>query len=270
MSGFTPRPNEGSGQDGPLHVPLIIGDQGTRNVAQDSVGDDRPGERRGFPRVSITESIKLQVMDSPPSSPATFGSTIDISRGGLEAVVQGAPIPIRSRCVVRFLSTTRIKPTMVWGVVAGVKAGVTGRVIRVEFDTPLESLKLTPKRVEQDTSRVRVLVVDDERPVRDVLERYLGEQGYSVQSVHDGQQGLDAVRKERPDVLLLDIYMPGLNGLEVLESMQQEGLAPTVVLTISGAADNESARKSLQLGAHDFLVKPIELKYLDWAIRLRL
>ena len=71
-------------------------------------------------------------------------------------------------------------------------------------------------------------------------------------------------------MLLLDIYMPRLNGLEVLERMQQEGLKPAVVLTISGQADHDSARKSLRLGAHDFLVKPIDLNYLDWAIRLRL
>lgn len=239
-------------------------------MTQNGVRDDRR-DRRGFPRLSITESIKLEVVDALPGSLATFGSTIDISRAGLEAVVQGAPIPFRSRCVVRFLSTTRIKPTMVWGVVAGVADdSLKGRVVRIEFETPLELLKLTPTRVEQDSSSVRVLVVDDEFAVRDVLERFLGERGYCVQSAHDGQQGLDAIREKTPDVLLLDIYMPGLNGLDVLERMQQEGLKPPVVLTISGAADNESARKSLQLGAHDFLVKPLEFGYLDWAIRLRL
>ena len=226
-------------------------------------------DRRGFPRLSITESIGLEVMDSAPGSRATYGTTIDISRGGLEAVVQGPQIPVRSRCIVRFLSTTRIKPVMVWGVVTGVDQSTRGRLLRIEFETPLESLKLFPRAVEPETG-ARVLVVDDETLVCEVLERFLTDQGYRVQCVHDGQQGLEAVRKELPDVLLLDIYMPGLNGLEVLERMQREGLKPRVLLTISGAADDDSARESLKLGAHDFLVKPLELSYLAWAIRLRL
>ena len=64
--------------------------------------------------------------------------------------------------------------------------------------------------------------------------------------------------------------MPRLNGLEVLELMQQAELAPSVILTISGEADHESARRSLKLGAHDFLLKPLDWGYLTSAIRLRL
>ncbi len=122
-------------------------------------------------------------------SRATFGSTIDISRGGLEAVVQGPQIPVRSRCIVRFLSTTRIKPVMVWGVVTGVDQSTGGRVLRIEFETPLESLKLAPRAVEQKTS-ANVLVVDDDPLVRELLEQFLTEQGYCVQSVHDGPDTL--------------------------------------------------------------------------------
>ena len=231
---------------------------------------DGSGDRRGFPRLSITERIKLEAVDNPQGSPATFGSTIDISRGGLEAVIQGTPIPVGSRCIVRFLSTTRIEPVMAWGVVVGVEKSAAGRIIRVEFETPLESLRLTPKVLEQESGNATVLVVDDDENIRDVLERFLTEKGYSVQSAHDGQLGLDALRNKLPNVLLLDLYLPKLNGLQILEIMQQEGLKPAVVLTISGEADDESARRSMQLGAHDFLVKPLDLSYLDWAIRLRL
>jgi hypothetical protein len=100
------------------------------------VHPDGLSDRRGFPRLSITESIKLELMDSAPDLPATFGSTVDISRGGLEAVIQGPQIPARSRCIVRFLATTRIKPVMVWGRVVGTDKSTAGRVVRIEFETP--------------------------------------------------------------------------------------------------------------------------------------
>jgi len=232
---------------------------------------DGSGERRGFPRLSIAESIKLEVVDSPPGSPATFGSTTDISRGGLEAVIQGGLVPLRARCIVRFLATTRIKPVMAWGVVVAVDDSPTHRKVRVEFETPLEELKLTPIQQERMERRgTSVLIVDDSFPVRDVLQRFLRDKGYTVFQASDGDTGLDLLREKAPDVLILDIYMPRMNGLDVLRRMRDEGLEPRVVITISGEGDHESARESLRLGAQDFIVKPLELGYVDWAIRLRM
>jgi CheY-like chemotaxis protein len=218
----------------------------------------------------VTESIKLEVLDGSIGAPATFGSTTGMSRGELEAVVQGAVVPLRSRCVVRFLATTRIKPVAVPGEVVDVDDSGPSRVVRVEFDTPLEQLDVAPKTHETEARDTTVLLVDDNFHVRDILERYLTQEGYDVRLVNDGEAGLKALRDELPDVLILDINMPRMGGLDVLERMQEEGLKPSVILTISGEADHDSARKSLELGAHDFLVKPLELAYLDWAIRLRL
>lgn len=231
---------------------------------------DMPNDRRGFPRLSVIESIRLEMLDEPIGTPATFGSTTGVSRGELEAVVQGAAVPPRSRCLVRFLATTRIKPVSVPGQVVDVDDSGPKRLVRVEFDTPLEELEVSPREQEVEAVDTSILLVDDNYHVRDILERYLSQQGYDVRLVSDGEAGLTALRDHLPDVLLLDINMPRMNGLEVLERMQEEGLSPSVILTISGEADHDAARRSLELGAQDFLVKPLELAYLDWAIRLRL
>ena len=227
-------------------------------------------DKRGFTRTSVTEAIKIEVEDSPPGSPATFGTTVDVSRGGLEARIQGAPISPGSRCIVRFLSTRKFKPTMVWGVVVGTDKSVDGRSVRIEFDTPLEAVRLGESTPREKTPRGSVLVIDDEHHVGDIIRRFLADKGYSVTVAKNGLDGLELLRREPFDVLILDIYMPKLNGLETLQRMRREGIEPKVVLSISGQADDESAHQTLRLGAHDFLVKPIDLNYLDWAIRLRL
>jgi CheY-like chemotaxis protein len=227
-------------------------------------------ERRGFPRVGITESIKVEPLDGPGSALATFGSTVDVSRGGLEAILQGAPIAVGCRCVVRFLSTTRIKPAMTWGKVVSVTEGPGERRVRIEFDTPLQKLELTPRRIEGDGAKTSVLVVDDELPVCDILSRFLTRRGFRVEVRRNGEEALSAIRAEVPDVLLLDIYMPKLNGIDLLTRVREEGLKPAVVIGISGASSQDEARELLSLGANDFLVKPIDLNYLSWAIRLRL
>jgi DNA-binding response OmpR family regulator len=106
--------------------------------------------------------------------------------------------------------------------------------------------------------------------VGNIIRRFLADKGYSVTVAKNGLDGLELLRREPFDVLILDIYMPKLNGLETLRRMRREGIEPKVVLSTSGQADDESARQTLRLGAHDFLVKPIDLNYLDWAIQLRL
>jgi len=227
-------------------------------------------DKRGFARTSVAEAIKIEVENNPPGSPATFGTTVDVSRGGLEARIQGAPISAGSRCIVRFLSTRRFKPTMVWGVVVGTDRSADGRSVRIEFDTPLESVGLAELAPREKGPQRSVLVIDDEHHVGDIIRRFLADKGYSVTVTKDGLEGLELLRRRPFDVLILDIYMPKLNGLETLQIMGLEGIEPKVVLCISGQADDEAARQTLRLGAHDFLVKPMDLNYLDWAIRLRL
>jgi DNA-binding NtrC family response regulator len=109
---------------------------------------------------------------------------------------------------------------------------------------------------------INVLVVDDDPGVRSVLDRFLSRRGYAVETVEDGETALRKIREHEPDLLLLDVYLPGISGMDVLYALQGEGRAiPT--LTFSGMPDDEMARESVLLGATDFIYKPFTLRHLE-------
>lgn len=115
----------------------------------------------------------------------------------------------------------------------------------------------------------RVLVVDDEPFVREVLSRFLSERGYQVDVAEDGQAALALIRADAPDIVLLDLKMPRLGGLELLRILRDDG-AELAVITISGHADEDTARESLDLGAADFINKPFDLEYLETSLLAKL
>ncbi len=105
----------------------------------------------------------------------------------------------------------------------------------------------------------RILVVDDDPRVREGLEKLLRREGYEVLAVADGQTALERVQEEDPDLVLLDVVMPGLNGFEVCARIKAEPerrLTPVVLVT--GLGDVEDRVAGIQAGADDFLTKPFE------------
>jgi two-component system, OmpR family, response regulator MprA len=107
----------------------------------------------------------------------------------------------------------------------------------------------------------RVLVVDDEPPVRDALERALTLEGYMVELAEDGSQALKKVATEEPDVIVLDVLMPGVDGLETCRRLRAEGHGlPVLMLTARDAVSDRV--DGLDAGADDYLVKPFALEEL--------
>ena len=108
---------------------------------------------------------------------------------------------------------------------------------------------------------VRILVVDDDRAVRESLRRSLSFNGYSVDLAQDGQEALDLITSARPDAVVLDVMMPRLDGLEVCRRLRSSGDdLPILVLT---ARDSVSERVAgLDAGADDYLPKPFALEEL--------
>jgi two-component system nitrogen regulation response regulator NtrX len=103
---------------------------------------------------------------------------------------------------------------------------------------------------------IRILVVDDEPRVCTSLEGLLKDEGYIVTSCHSGEEGLEFIQNGTYDVVLLDVMLPGKDGLEVLEQIRK--LAPkTKVLMMSGQADLSLAVRATKLGAHNFFEKPL-------------
>lgn len=107
----------------------------------------------------------------------------------------------------------------------------------------------------------RILVVDDEMEIRTVLEEFLTQQGYQVGSAEDGATAVRIAIEKVPDVILLDINMPKLSGLEALTAIR--AINPGIkVIMISAQSDLGIAKRSLAYGAYDYIAKPFDMTYL--------
>src|SRR3972149_332321 len=99
-----------------------------------------------------------------------------------------------------------------------------------------------------------VLLVEDEAAIGDVVRRYLERDGYRVMVASDGQRAVDEFQRLRPDLVLLDLMLPGLDGWEVCRRIRQQGGTPVIMLT---ARDEEADKLiGLELGAGDYITKP--------------
>ncbi|ALG06454.1 response regulator transcription factor [Kibdelosporangium phytohabitans] len=105
-----------------------------------------------------------------------------------------------------------------------------------------------------------VLVVDDDETVRDVVRRYLELAGHEVTLAGDGEHALDLVARSEPDLIVLDLMLPGIDGLEVCRRIRQRSAVPVVMLTALGEEENRIA--GLRLGADDYVTKPFSPREL--------
>lgn len=118
----------------------------------------------------------------------------------------------------------------------------------------------------QPSDTRRVLIIDDEDIIRESIATYLEDSGFSVHQAWDGREGLKQFRELAPDVVLLDLRMPRMDGLEVLEAIAGE-LEKTPVIVVTGAGVLQDAVAALRLGAFDFVTKPIvDMAVLEHAV----
>lgn len=108
--------------------------------------------------------------------------------------------------------------------------------------------------------RGKILVVDDERSVREVLVQFLKLEDFDVVDAANGAQAIEMARTHKPDLMVLDMMMPGMNGLEVLKMVKKE-IPQMPVIILSGVQEEKEARKAIELGAYDYIVKPIRLDH---------
>ncbi len=108
----------------------------------------------------------------------------------------------------------------------------------------------------------RVLVVDDDPNTVGLLQEFLRAKGYEVLTAGDGVEALRKVKEERPHVILLDVKMPEMDGLEVLRRLREIDREVGVIM-ITAVDEQEIAREAMALGAFDYIVKPLDLDYLE-------
>ncbi len=112
---------------------------------------------------------------------------------------------------------------------------------------------------------MRILVVDDDVNVSDVVARYLGREGFEVEVVADGRVAVDRALADPPDLVVLDLMLPGLDGLEVCRRLR--ALAPVPVIMLTARGDESDRVIGLELGADDYIAKPFSPKELVARVR---
>jgi len=100
----------------------------------------------------------------------------------------------------------------------------------------------------------RILIVDDEKTIREVVGRYLNNEGFAVFEAADGYQALDLLEKEEPDLMILDLMLPGIDGLSLTRQIRQDRRIPIIMLTAKREPSDRI--RGLDLGADDYIAKP--------------
>ncbi len=111
----------------------------------------------------------------------------------------------------------------------------------------------------------QILVVDDDLTVAEVVERYLRRDGFDVETVHDGRVALDRALASPPDLVVLDLMLPGLDGLDVCRRLR--ALAPVPIIMLTARGDEGERIVGLELGADDYVAKPFSPKELVARVR---
>jgi DNA-binding response OmpR family regulator len=104
------------------------------------------------------------------------------------------------------------------------------------------------------TTNQTILIVDDEETIREVVRRYLEREGFAVQEAADGFEALDAIKTNPPDLIVLDLMLPGIDGLSLTQHIRQDRHIPIIMLTAKGEANDRI--RGLDMGADDYMAKP--------------
>lgn len=115
----------------------------------------------------------------------------------------------------------------------------------------------------------RILIVDDEEDICSMLSDFLNDSGYETFKAATGMEALRYVKEVRPHLILLDIRMPEISGIEILRQVRTIDQSVGVIM-ITGYHDVEIAQEALKLGACDFVTKPIDMNYLETSIKTKL
>ena len=206
----------------------------------------------------------------PLKAPAPVaGKVVDISCGGMCGAFPTS-FEVGTACDVR-IEGTMGKVQRTRGTVRNVRGANGRRMLGIAFNEPLVTLG-DPTRKGPDIGHDGIdpfaLVVDDEPAVRHVLQRFLEGRGLRVETAPGATEALEILDKQQPALMMLDLKMPGISGVQLLETMNAEGLRVPVIWAMSGYVADEEALDALSLGAAEFINKPFDLDHLDFSLQL--
>ncbi len=116
------------------------------------------------------------------------------------------------------------------------------------------------RRLEEDKAQPVVLIVEDDDSIREIVHRVLEDEGYTIQLAENGVRGMEQFYLTLPDLIVMDVKMPEMDGWEMLQRLREISGCPVIMLTVFGSTDD--IIKGLELGADDYLVKPFGVREL--------
>ncbi|MFH1552156.1 MAG: response regulator [Candidatus Omnitrophota bacterium] len=115
----------------------------------------------------------------------------------------------------------------------------------------------------------KILVIDDEIEVCKLLKDFLVKQGYEVTTATSAQEGIEKLKTEKPKVILLDIKMPGMDGVEAIKRIREIDKGVGIIMA-TAVLDEKIAQETVKLGASDYIVKPFDLEYMEKSLLVKL
>ena len=134
------------------------------------------------------------------------------------------------------------------------------KIIREKQYTPLPQ-----KETQEPRLKINTLIVDDEIECTELVENYLSKKGYNVDAALTGEEAIFKIKTKKPDVVLLDIRLPGMDGIIVLKNIKDIDKSITVIMT-SAIGDEEIIKEAIEFGANGYLVKPFNMSKLETMI----
>ena len=234
--------------------------------------------RRAFRRTRVEREVEIEPLAPQkgsrwlfnPSKPnqTTSGKVLDIGVGGMR-VEFPFQIDVGTPCTVHIKGDDgEIQHAQ--GTVRSCHAGSGTREVGIAFSEPLLTLGNPTDAgasVAYEGAEPTALVVDDDPGVLFVLERFLKRRGLRVKTAANGEEALEVLRHEEPALMMLDLKMPSISGLQLLEQMKAEGLRASHVWAMSGCVTDDEAFAALSMGAAQFIDKPFDLEQLDDSLR---
>ena len=135
--------------------------------------------------------------------------------------------------------------------------------VRTLLEKPDKPQPVNPEK------KKRLLIVDDEEDIRDLLHDFFGRKDFEIFEAADGIEALQIVKKENPSVVLLDVQMPGMNGIETLKEIRKLDPSMGVVMATANS-DERITREAIMNGAYAYVIKPFDLPYLEMVVLTRL
>ncbi len=230
--------------------------------------------RRAYRRTKVQRQVEIEPQVAKPRLRWLFnplkhnvpaaGNVLDIGIGGMRAA-----FPVRydigTTCDVRIRNETgEVQHTT--GTVRSCHKENGSKEVGIAFKEPLLTLgdpSAAGESVGYEGAEPTAVVVDDDPGVLSVLERFLRRRGLRVKTAANGEEALDILRHEEPALVMIDLKMPKISGIQLLEHMRAEGLRASHVWAMSGCVTDDEAFEALSMGAAEFFDKPFDLDQLD-------